>query len=857
MKMVLVDGNSLLFRAYYATAYTGNIMMTSKGEATNAVYALSNIITKLVNEVKPDYMLVAFDTDKPTFRHQEYADYKAGRKETPPELISQFPLARELVAKMGVVYYEKAGYEADDIIGTVSKKASEAGMEVLVYSGDRDLLQLIDNNVTVYLTKKGITDLKVMTPEALDEELGITPSQITDLKGLMGDSSDNIPGIAGVGEKTALKLLKEYHTVEKVVEADIGGKLGEKIKDQKEQALKSKHLATINRDMPFEYDFEHLKYQGPVLPDLADFYLRYEMQSQLKKLQFTPKSEDVKVEEVNKLPIDAYQKKLAFYLFVKGDNYHRDELIGLGISDGAKNYFLSIDNLKEDEALKAYLSDESKAKSGFDVKRIIVGLRRVGIEVKGFDFDILLATYLLSTSLKEEAAYIFNFYNIQIPFLSSIFVRGKYEMSAAINYAGSVANATHKLEEECLKKVKDLGLDKLLFEIEMPLTSILAEMEINGIKLDLEMLKEKSNLVNQKLASLSKEIYDLAGEEYNIQSPAQTAMILFDKLNLPANRKRSTSADELALLVNYHPIVAKILEHRKYSKLLSVYLEGLPSYVLDDGKVHTIYNQALTQTGRLSSRDPNLQNITIRTTEGREVRKAFIAENDGCYILSFDYSQIELRVLAHMANANSMIEVFNRDGDPHKETASKIFGVPVSEVTDAMRRHAKTVNFGIVYGMSDWGLSDELGIPVGTAKNFIESYYAQYPEIKAYFDKVIEDCRDKGYVKTLYGRIRWVKEINDKNYNLREFGKRVAKNTPIQGTAADIMKIAMIKVYKALKEKEFKTKLLLQVHDELVFEVPYDELNEVIELVSKLMGDFPEFKVKLKSDYHYGFSWYK
>lgn len=857
MKLVLIDGNSLLFRSYYATAYTGNIMMTSKGQATNAIYALANILNHVINEAKPDYMLVAFDTSKPTFRHLKYPEYKAGRKETPEELKSQFPLARELVRKMGIIAYEKEGYEADDVIGTVSKKAEEAGIDVSIYSGDRDLLQLIGDHTTVYLTKKGVTDLKIMTKEALLEELGISPKQITDLKGLMGDQSDNIPGVQGVGEKTALKLLKEYATVERVIEADIAGKLGEKIKEQKEQALSSKELATINRDMPFEYSLDDLKYQGSDNDELRDFYLQFEMQSLIKKLKTEPKKGDYKGQIVTKIPEEFYQDNLSIHLEINGNNYHRDEMISLTLSDGNISYLIQVDDLKKDSKLKEYLEDEKFKKSGYDIKKIICGLQRLGITIKGFDFDILLATYLLKSNLKEEPTAIFNYYDISLPYLSEIYNRGKYDLDRLANYTYGIASNVHNLKDKILEKLEKQNLIKLFKDLEIPIAIILSKMEINGIKLDLEMLKKKSELVNQRLEVLSREIYQLAGEEYNIQSPSKTANILFDKLNLPANKKRSTSAEELSLLISYHPIVAKILEYRKYSKLLSVYLDGLPTYVLDDQKVHTIYNQAITQTGRLSSRDPNLQNITIRTAEGREVRKAFIAEKAGCYILSFDYSQIELRVLAHMANATSLINTFNNDQDPHKLTASLIFNVPIDEVSDDMRRQAKTVNFGIIYGMSDWGLAEELGIDVRTAKEFIETYYERYPEIKDYFDKVIEDCKENGYVKTLYGRIRYVNEINDRNYNIREFGKRVAKNTPIQGTAADIMKMAMIKVDKALSSKNFQTKMLLQVHDELVFEVPYDELEEVINIVSQALEDFPDFKVRLKADYHYGFSWYK
>lgn len=856
MKIVLIDGNSLLFRAYYATAYGGGVMMkASDGTVTNAIYALSNIITKVMSEQKPDYALVAFDTDKPTFRHLKYKDYKAGRKETPPELVMQFPLARELVKDLGIFVYEKEGYEADDIIGTVSKLGEDNNLQVEIYSGDRDLLQLIGSNTTVNLTKKGVSDLKIMTVESLNEELGISPIQITDLKGLMGDASDNIPGIQGVGEKTALKLLKEYGTVEKVIEADISGKLGEKIKEQKQAALDSKDLATINRAMPLDFTLDDLKYNGQKEDELRAFYTRLDMHSLLKKMA-TPqvKIENVNYLIINEIPKSFYKDNLGLVLEINGDNYHKDEIVGLALSDGDLTYFIKTSDIKNDINLQRYLMSNTP-KLGLDIKKIIVSLNRMGICANNFTFDLLLGAYLLQPSLKDEAFYLYDYFGIQVPYLSTIYNRGNYEIEKVAAYASMLAYHLVKIKEEVIKCLEEKNSLKLFNEIELPLASILAKMEMNGVKLDLDLLAKKSEVVAKKIEALSKEIYELAGEEYNIQSSQQTAAILFDKLQLPANKKRSTSADELSLLIDYHPIIRKILEYRQYYKLQSVYLQGLPTYLLDDGKIHTIYNQALTQTGRLSSRDPNLQNISVRTSEGKEVRKAFIAENSGWYILSFDYSQIELRVLAHMANAKSLIDAFNKGLDPHKETAMRIFNVGENEVTDIMRRQAKVVNFGIVYGMSDWGLAEELGIDVKTSKEFIRAYYDQYPEIKSYFDKVILDCMNNGYVKTMYDRVRYVPEIKDKNFNIREFGKRVAKNTPIQGTAADVMKIAMIKVDKILQEHNFKTKLLLQVHDELVFEVPYEELLDIIDLVGKALEDFNDFKVKLKADYHYGYSW--
>ncbi len=857
MKLILVDGNSMLFRAYYATAYSGALMRSKDGTVTNAIYALANIMSKIIQDQNPDYVLVAFDTGKPTFRHLQYPEYKAGRKETPPELKSQFALAKELLKNLGIFTYEKDGFEADDIIGTVSKLGESQGMEVQVYSGDRDLLQLISSLTHVCLTKKGVTELKIMTEEVLMEELGLKPDQIRDLKGLMGDASDNIPGIAGVGEKTALKLLTEHKTLENILDADISGKLGEKIKEQKEVAKMSKELATINRDLPVDFAIEDMKYLGPHYDDLTKFYTRYDMHTLLKKIPQVNKKEEIPYEIVEKIPEECLTKYSSVIVEINGSNYHVDEVIGCAISFGDKSYFINLANLLNDDQLKHYLENEKIVKYGYDIKKEIVALHRYGIEAKGFVFDLLLGAYLLQPSLKEEPAIIYDYFDKSLPYLSQIFQRGKYVLNELAHFSCLEAKYLFDIKDEIVKKMKDEGVDKLFADIELPLAKILAKMEINGITLDLKLLKEKSDLISGKLDEIAKDIYALAGQEYNINSPVQTAKVLFDDLQLPANRKRSTSADELTLLIDRHPIIRKILEYRQYYKLKSVYLDGLPLYVLDDGKIHTIYNQALTQTGRLSSREPNLQNIAVRSAEGKEVRKAFVVEKDGWYLLSFDYSQIELRVLAHMANAKSLIDAFNSGIDVHADTAMKVFGVSKEEVTPKMRRQAKIVNFGIVYGMSDWGLAEELGIDVRSAKEFIRRYFDHYPEIQDYFKNVIEACQNSGYVKTLFGRKRYVNEIKDPNYNIREFGKRIAMNTPIQGTAADVMKMAMIKVDCALKKEKLQTKMLLQVHDELVFEVPYEELMSVIPLIQAALEDFSEFKVKLKAEYHYGYSWYE
>jgi len=855
MKVVLIDGNSLLFRAYYATAYSGttNIMRRKDGFPTNAIYSLANIVQKIISTEKPDYAFVAFDTPKPTFRHLEFKEYKAGRKETPQELIDQMQPAREMLKRFGLYVYEQEGYEADDLVGTVSKLAP-ANSEVHIYSGDKDLLQLISNNVTVCLTKKGVTDLKYMTPDALKEELGILPSQITDLKGLMGDKSDNIPGVSGIGEKTAIKLLNEFGTVERIVEEEIKGKIGETIKEEKETALMSKRLATINTNVPVPFIFDDLKYEG-LREDLGNFMQEYEMYSLLKKIPVKNNQERVDYQIVKSVPTSFYKNNIALSLEILGNNYHTNEVIGLGVSCDEESVFICINDLIEDHKFIEYLQNPSFNKSGYDCKKIVCGLRRYDIDVKGLNFDILLATYLLNSNVKDEPFYIYNFYSKIIPYESDVYSRGSFDISNVAKYSTLKTSLLFKLKDSIVDKLKEKELYDLFLNCEMPLNKILIEMESKGVLLDKNLLKNKADEYHNILNNLEKEIYGYAGTQYNINSPVQTAEILFDKLNLPANKKRSTSAQELEILVPFHPIVKKILDYRTYAKLLSVYAEGLPEYILEDSRVHTIYNQALTTTGRLSSSDPNLQNISNRTEEGRQIRKAFVAKN-GYKLVSFDYSQIELRVLASVANVSSLIDAFNNHVDIHTLTASKVFGIPVDQVTKSIRSRAKTVNFGIVYGMSVYGLANEVGVSFKEAQEFIDKYFETYPEIKEYYNKVINECSGKGYVRTLFGRIRYINELKSSNYNERELGKRLAINTPIQGSAADIMKLAMIKVDNAIKENNIDCSILMQVHDEIVCEINEDCLDKAINIIKNSLEDF-SLKVKLEVEYSIGDSWFE
>ena len=860
-KLMLIDGNSLIFRAYYATAYSGVVMSTSCGVPTNAVYALANMLKSIISHNKPDYCLVAFDTHKPTFRHIKYDDYKAGRKETPNDLLTQFSLAKELLNLFGFNTFELEGYEADDIVGTMARIGSEQGLEVQIYSGDRDLLQLIDNNTTVYLTKKGLSELLEMNPETLMETYGVTPSQIPDLKGLMGDASDNIPGIPGIGEKTAVKLLQEFGTLENVLLGEHKGKLKEKIENGKSSAIMSKEIATIYRYVPFDFTLEDVKYKDINIQGLREYYVKYEMRSLLSRLndlETNEPTEKIEYTVVEKF-VNDFEDNSALIVEYNTNNAFNSIIYGFAVSDSKHTVFMYYDNAIKDKEFLKYLKNNNKI--GIDIKKDISGLTYRHIDIKNYTFDLLLAVYLLDPKVSEEPSSLFGYFNIQVPTIEKLNKLIKNVdlnnlPDEIINYACSKAHHLFRVKELVEKKLNEVEMMDLYQNIELPLTYVLSKMEVNGVKIDLNILKKQAFEVSKKLEVIEKEIYTLANEEFNIKSPNQIAHILFDVLGLPANKKRSTASDVLESLKNKHPIIELILSYRKYQKLLSNYLVGLQNYVYEDGKLHTIFNQALTQTGRLSSRDPNLQNISVRDEETKNVRKAFIPSQDDTFLLSIDYSQIELRVLASLANASSMIEAFNNDVDIHTLTASKAYGVSIEEVDSSMRRHAKATNFGIVYGISDWGLADQLGISLQEARNFMNKYYESYPEIKGYLNGLIEGCEKNGYVKTIMNRIRYVPEIHDKNYNIREFGKRVAMNSPIQGTAADIIKIAMIEVDKLLKENNFETKMILQIHDELIFEVPYDELMLVIPLIVEKMENAVEMKVPLKVDYEYGTNWY-
>ena len=861
MKIVLVDGNNLLFRSYYATAYSGNLMKNSKGFPTNALYGFLNMINKIIEEEKPTHMMIAFDKGK-TFRHQEYAEYKGTRSETPSELVSQFPLSRKLCDALGIKYLEIDNYEADDIIGTFAKKATKEGLDALIVSSDKDLLQLITDKVKVKLLKTH--DYIMMDEKEFQKTYGITPIHMIDLKSLMGDSSDNIPGVKGIGEKTAIKLLQDYESLDNLYLHldDIKGKMKEKLQEEKEKAYLSYHLATIYQDVPIDTDLETIKVKGVNVSEYTEILKELEFFSFLKKMDQKEKKVEVQkdVMVIDDLINLNLEDEYSFYLEVLGYNYHDAKPLGVSISDAKNNYYIPFELLKDTS-----LFCDSKMKYTYDLKKVLVVFHKYHIQIDKNVRDLMIEGYLLNKNIKNDVSYLANQYDYDIPFYDKEFgseiTLHEIEDSIVIANAVLKANFLYQKRQEFYQELKKEEMESLYLDMELPLVYVLARMEINGFKVNLDYLLQMQEELSDKLKSLEKEIYALAGEEFNISSPKQLGDVLFVKLKLPYpkriknNEGFSTSKEILDKLSDYE-IVQKVLEYRAYFKIQTNYITGIIEEIKDDGKIHTIYNQTLTKTGRLSSERPNLQNIPIRTEIGRQIRKAFVPEGDGI-ILSSDYSQIELRVFAHMSNATNMINAFLKDLDIHAKTASDIFHVPIEEVDKNMRRSAKAVNFGILYGISSFGLSEDLGINVRDAKKFIDDYLDTFPGIRAFMDKTIKEAYQNGYVKTLFNRKRVIDELKNKNYIIRSSGERMALNTPIQGTAADIIKMAMIKIQEKIDELSLNTKMLVQVHDELVFTVPENEVEVASKMIQEVMENIYKFSVPLKVDIEYGKNWYE
>lgn len=850
-RAILIDGNNLLFRSYYATAYSGSLMKNSKGFPTNAILGFTNMINKIIGEEKPEYITVAFDIGK-NFRHELYKNYKAGRNETPKELLMQFPIAKQILTAMGIKYVEVDNYEADDIIGTFAKMADEDGdYDATIISSDRDLLQLISHDVDVKLLKQ--KDYIKLNEKTFFDNYGIKPIQIIDLKAIEGDKSDNIPGVKGIGEKGALSLIQKYGTIENLYEHidEVKGALKTKLELDKENAFFSKKLATIYKEVPLNLEFKDLKKRDINEIELKKLYEELEFFSLIKK-------DNKKIEKEKKNIVENEIPNLtdyAFYLEIDGVNYHKANIIGMGIYDGKNYYYLNEKKVIDNSNIF------NNTNFTYDAKKAYIILSKLGIELKNTIFDTMIGAYLLNYNVKDDISYLSNINGYDIPFYETIV--GKKATVTEEEIKDIVCEKAKFIYETKNKYYEELETEELLDlfnNIEMPLIEVLANMEIEGIKVKKEVIEDLKEEIQIKINNISNQVYNYVGEKFNIASPKQLGEILFEKLNLPTNQKKkgrngySTSHDVMVKMKDVHPIIEKILEYRNLNKIYTTYLDSLTEYIMEDGKIHTIYKQTIARTGRLSSIEPNLQNIPIRSDEGRKIRKAFIPTND--LILTSDYSQIELRVLAEISKCESLIEAFNHNEDIHTKVAADIFGVPIEGVTKNMRRTAKAVIFGIVYGISGFGLGENLDLPYNEAKRFVDKYLTLYPGVKKYMDDIIIEAKNKGYVRTLMNRKRVIDELLNPNFMIRSQGERIALNTPIQGTSADIIKKAMIEVYKEMKKKNLKSKLILQIHDELVFDALESEKEELIKLVTNIMENTYKLIVPLKVEIDYGKNWY-
>ena len=868
-KIILLDGNSLSYRAFYAMPALQN----KSGLYTNSVYGFTLMLERMLEDIKPKYALVAFDKGKQTFRHKTYQDYKGTRDKTPSELVEQFGYVRELLDSYGIKYEEHFDYEADDIIGSYAKLAEKAGLEVIIISGDKDLTQLASDNITIYYTRRGVTEVDHYTPEFINEKYGLSPEQIIDMKGLMGDKSDNIPGIAGIGEKTAIKLLAEYKTVENVldnIDNISGKKLKERLAEGKEDALLSKELATIFTEVPVENKLEDLTFSEN-RSKKKELFEKLEFVSFLKKLA---ENNDVDVdgkEEKELEIINADEKtELSFensslHIECFTEDYHNSDVVNIAVYKDENVYIFSEDNFFENKFVCNYLESDVE-KVVYDYKKILYIAKRNGIsDIAGNVFDVKIAAYLLDVTVKTELdKIVFNTLGNIIKSEEEIYGKG-VKRTLPTNeilypYLAQVVKSIFDLKEIQSARLKEENMDSLYKNIEIKVARVLANMEFEGIHVSKKALEKMSDELDERIKILEASIHTLAGSEFNIASPKQLGIVLFEDLGLPPVKKTktgySTSVEVLEQLQHSHEIIPLIMEYRVLTKLNSTYAKGLVKDITRKGKIHTRYEQTLTQTGRLSSVNPNLQNIPTRIEEGKKIRKAFIPASDDRVILSIDYSQIELRVLAHMAQDKGMIDAFTHDLDIHTKTASEVNGVSLDEVTSTMRREAKAVNFGIVYGISDFGLSNNLGITRKRAKEFIDKYLETFSGVNKYMTDIVEFAKEHGYVETLYNRRRALPEINAKNKIVASLNARLAMNTPIQGTAADIIKLAMINAFDYIEKTKVDAKLLLQVHDELIFDVNKDVVDEfTIEMV-KIMEEAVELDVKLKAEASSGSSWY-
>ena len=863
-KIILVDGNNLLFRSFYATAYQGVIMKNSKGFPTNALYGFINMMNKIIKEENPSYIMVAFDKGK-TFRHDQYKDYKAGRMAVPDELKMQFPKAKEVLNSMGIKHFEIDNYEADDIIGTLSKIVDEEDQFIAtIISSDKDLLQLISDEVTVKLLKQ--SDYIMMNRDEFFKTYQVEPIRMIDLKALMGDSSDNIPGVKGIGEKTAIQLLSKYGSLDGVYEHldEISPKTREKLENDKDNAYKSYNLATIYREVPLDFQLEDCKYMGYNPSEFKKQLEELEFYSLLKKLDFSSTSlekeekvedKEIVIEDINSFSLKDY----SFYVETRGSVYSKSTILGVGIYDGEKGYFISAEEIEKYKEI----FNSNVSKYTYDLKRCLVVCSDIAF--KNVTFDTMIAAYLLDYVVKDDISFVARSFDVNIPDYESLYGTDKRPKDISLEELKKIcclkAKFIYDTRERLLNELNENEEMELFDKIEMPLTNVLADMEKTGIRVDRGYLKRLEEELQIQMKGIEEEIYKMAGSTFNIMSPAQLAKVLFEDLKIPypkkvKDNKYSTSKDILDKILNEHPIVNKVLEYRTLAKLYTNYAVGLQNEIREDGRIHTIFTQTLTRTGRLSSIEPNLQNIPARNEYSKLIRKAFLPDENSL-LLSSDYSQVELRIFAHMSHEANLIQAFIDGKDIHTKTASDIFNVPMEEVTKEMRRNAKAVNFGILYGISGFGLSEDLGIDIVSAKKFIDNYLQTYPGIQDYMDEAKALAYRNGYVKTLMNRKRVIEELNNKNFMIRSSGERMALNTPIQGTAADILKKAMVEIYDEFRKRNLKSKMLIQVHDELVFNVLKDELDEVKAIVQDIMENTFKLDVPLKVDIEVGENWYE
>ncbi|WP_139905186.1 DNA polymerase I [Clostridium thermarum] len=872
-KLLILDGHSLMNRAFYGVPPLTN----AEGLHTNAIFGFTNMLLKIKEEIKPDYIVTTFDRKAPTFRHKEYEDYKAGRKKMPPELHEQFEPLKELLKLMSINIFEIDGFEADDLIGTLAKYAESQDIEVFILTGDRDALQLASDNIKVIITKKGITDKEIYDRKRMIEDFGVTPTQFIDVKGLMGDASDNIPGVPGIGEKTAYKLIQEYGSVENVlsnIEKISGKKIKESLMENTEMAIFSKKLATIMTDVPIEINLDEIKSKDSYnLEGIRKFFFRMQFKSLLDRLPSEDVNVEAKAEEqsaVNYKLVDNildfkqltqrlqdYKGILYITPYIENETmYSKLNLEHFILTlDDENNYVVELSKLIDENrevAIKCLVDVFSKAglkKVGYDMKNCYTALQKLGVEVVGLVFDIKLAAYLIDASKGEYPliGIIHDYIGVE--------VKGQ-----GIEYEVRENMHLPVLHQKMSEKLKEFDMEKLYYDVELPLSRVLANMESEGFKVSYDMLEELSVKFKAEIETTQKKIYELADEEFNINSPKQLGKILFEKLDLPAVKKTktgySTNAEVLEQLSDKHPLIEKILYYRQITKLYSTYIEGLKNVLDEDGKIHSNFNQTVTTTGRLSSTEPNLQNIPIKYEMGKEIRKVFHANDEDSVILSADYSQIELRVLAHIAGDENLINAFLGHSDIHTKTASEVFKVPLEEVTPLMRSRAKAVNFGIVYGISDFSLAKDLKITKAEAKSYMDTYFERYPGVRRYMDTIIEEAQKKGYVTTVLNRRRYIPEVNASNKIMKALGERLAMNAPIQGSAADIIKLAMVNVYNKLKEGNYKSTLILQVHDELILNVYKDEEEEIRELVKREMEEVMDLSVPMEVDISVGKTWY-